>query len=152
MAAAVADFRPAAPVVAQAQEDRREAIPDAIELERTEDILGKLAAARRPGQTLVGFAAEHGDGAVEYGRGKLESKRLDAIVVNDISRPDIGFESDANEVVIVTAGGERRVPRASKEEVADAVLDEVERQPGGGRWRRQSGRRSRRTSLRPTPP
>ena len=77
---------------------------------------------------LVGFAAEHGDGAVEYGRGKLERKRLDAIVVNDISTPGIGFDSTDNEVTILTAdGATRRVPRASKESVARAVLDEVER-------------------------
>ena len=77
---------------------------------------------------LVGFAAEHGEGAVDYGRGKLEAKGLDAVVVNDISRADIGFESEVNEVVIVTRSGERRVPRSTKEAVADAVLDEVQRQ------------------------
>jgi phosphopantothenoylcysteine decarboxylase/phosphopantothenate--cysteine ligase len=128
MAAAVADFRPAAPVAHKLKKTDPSAMPSSIELEPTEDIVAKLAAARRPGQLLVGFAAEHGDAAIVYGRRKLESKGLDAVVVNDISRSDIGFESDANEVVIVTAGGERRVPRASKEEVADAVLDELERQ------------------------
>ena len=57
----------------------------ALELERTEDVLTALAAERRPGQLLVGFAAEHGDGALAYGRDKLERKRLDAVVVNDVS-------------------------------------------------------------------
>jgi phosphopantothenoylcysteine decarboxylase/phosphopantothenate--cysteine ligase len=128
MAAAVADFRPAAPVTHKLKKSDPSAMPSSIELEPTEDIVAKLAAGRRPGQLLVGFAAEHGDGAIAYGRRKLESKGLDAVVVNDISRSDIGFESDANEVVIITAGGERRVPRASKEEVADAVLDELEQQ------------------------
>ena len=128
MAAAVADFRPAAPVAHKLKKSDPSAMPSSIELEPTEDIVAKLAAGRRPGQLLVGFAAEHGDAAIVYGRRKLESKGLDAVVVNDISRSDIGFESDANEVVIVTASGERRVPRASKEEVADAVLDELERQ------------------------
>jgi phosphopantothenoylcysteine decarboxylase / phosphopantothenate---cysteine ligase len=128
MAAAVADFRPAAPVAHKLKKSDPSAMPTSIELEPTEDIVAKLAAARRPGQLLVGFAAEHGDAAIAYGRRKLESKGLDAVVVNDISRSDIGFESDANEVVIVTDGGERRVSRASKEEVADAVLDELERQ------------------------
>jgi phosphopantothenoylcysteine decarboxylase/phosphopantothenate--cysteine ligase len=128
MAAAVADLRPAAPVAHKLKKSDPSAMPSSIEVEPTEDIIAKLAAGRRRGQLLVGFAAEHGQGAIAYGRRKLESKRLDAVVVNDISRPDIGFESDANEVVIVTAGGERGVPRASKEEVADAVLDELERQ------------------------
>jgi len=127
MAAAVADIRPAAP------EERKlkkadGSLPTSIALEHTEDIVGGLASQRRPGQVIVGFAAEHGDDAVAYGRGKLESKGLDAVVVNDISRPDIGFGAAANEVVIVTARGERRVPRTSKEAVADAVLDEVRRQ------------------------
>jgi phosphopantothenoylcysteine decarboxylase / phosphopantothenate---cysteine ligase len=77
---------------------------------------------------IVGFAAEHGDDAVELARGKLARKRLDAIVVNDISRAGIGFESDENEVTILTAdGAERHVPRSRKERVARAVLDAVER-------------------------
>jgi len=125
MTAAVADFRPAVTVDGKIKKD--DAIPT-IELERTEDVLTALAALRRDDQTLVGFAAEHGEGAVEYGRGKLERKRLDAIVVNDISGSGIGFESDDNEVTIVTAdGAERHVPRSRKERVAQAVLDEVER-------------------------
>jgi phosphopantothenoylcysteine decarboxylase/phosphopantothenate--cysteine ligase len=76
---------------------------------------------------LVGFAAEHGDGGVERARGKLERKRLDAMVVNDISRGDIGFDAGDNEVAILTAAGEdRHVPLASKAAVAGAVLDVVE--------------------------
>jgi phosphopantothenoylcysteine decarboxylase / phosphopantothenate---cysteine ligase len=126
MAAAVADFRPAAPVAHKLKKGDG-ALPAALELQPTDDILRGLAAARRPGQVLVGFAAEHGDGAVTYGREKLTAKGLDLVVVNDISRPDIGFEGDSNEVVIVTADGERRVPRAHKEQVADAVLDEAQR-------------------------
>jgi phosphopantothenoylcysteine decarboxylase / phosphopantothenate---cysteine ligase len=145
MAAAVSDFRPAKPVAHKLKKTAGDAIPAAIEVERTEDIIEKLASRRRPGQILVGFAAEHGEGAVEYGRAKLESKELDAIVVNDISRPDIGFESDANEVVIVTAAGDRRVPRASKEEVAEAVLDAVQRhrEEGDGGARADAGRAAR---------
>ena len=72
-------------------------------------------ARRRADQLLVGFAAEHGDGAVELGRGKLERKRLDAIVVNDISRAGIGFDAADNEVTIVTADGVRAA-RAAREE------------------------------------
>jgi phosphopantothenoylcysteine decarboxylase / phosphopantothenate---cysteine ligase len=125
MSAAVADFRPAGPVDAKLKKE--EGVPK-LELEPTEDVLGALAGLRREDQTVVGFAAEHGHGAVERGRGKLERKRLDAIVVNDIAGDGIGFDSDDNEVTIVTAdGAERHVPRARKERVAEAVLDEVER-------------------------
>ena len=125
MSAAVADFRPAGPVNRKLKKD--EGIPT-LELEPTEDVLSAMAELRRADQVIVGFAAEHGDEAVALGRGKLERKRLDAIVVNDISRADIGFEADENEVTILTAdGGERHVPRSRKEHVARAVLDEVER-------------------------
>ena len=125
MSAAVADFRPVAPVDRKLKKDA--GIPK-LELEPTEDVLAALAEHRRADQVIVGFAAEHGDDAVELGRGKLERKRLDAIVVNDISRAGIGFESDQNEVTIMTAdGAERHVPRSRKERVARAVLDEVER-------------------------
>jgi len=125
MSAAVADFRPAGPVDTKLKKE--EGVPR-LELEPTEDVLGALAGLRREDQTVVGFAAEHGQGAVERGRGKLERKRLDAIVVNDIAGEGIGFESGDNEVTIVAAdGAERHVPRARKERVAEAVLDEVER-------------------------
>ena len=125
MSAAVADFRPTGPVDGKLKKDA--GIPK-LELEPTEDVLGQVAQRRRPDQIIVGFAAEHGEDAVALGRGKLEGKRLDAIVVNDISRPGIGFEVDDNEVTILTAdGAERQVPRSRKERVAQAVLDEVER-------------------------
>jgi phosphopantothenoylcysteine decarboxylase / phosphopantothenate---cysteine ligase len=123
MAAAVADFRPAAPADTKLKKDGREEL--VIALERTPDILSGLAAIRRPDQTLIGFAAEHGEGAVAYGREKLARKGLDAVVVNDIARADIGFEGSDNEVTIVTATGDRHVPRASKSEVARAILDVV---------------------------
>ena len=124
MAAAVADFRPSAPADTKLKKTAADA-PDAIALEPTPDVLSGLAAARRPGQTIVGFAAEHGDGALAYAREKLARKRLDAIVVNDISRADIGFDATANEVTIVTPDGERPVARAPKDEVAAAILDAV---------------------------
>jgi phosphopantothenoylcysteine decarboxylase / phosphopantothenate---cysteine ligase len=125
MSAAVGDFRPANAVAHKLKKDRG---TPAIELEPTVDVLSALAARRRPDQVLVGFAAEHGEDAVSYGRGKLERKRLDAVVVNDVSVPGIGFDSDDNEVAILTAdGATRHVPRASKESVARAVLDEIER-------------------------
>jgi phosphopantothenoylcysteine decarboxylase/phosphopantothenate--cysteine ligase len=125
MAAAVADFRPASPVADKILKSSRERLT--VEMEPTADVLSELAAERRPGQVVVGFAAEHGDGAVERARGKLERKRLDAVVVNDISRADIGFDVAENEVAIVTATGAEAVPRASKAEVAAAVLDVVAR-------------------------
>jgi phosphopantothenoylcysteine decarboxylase/phosphopantothenate--cysteine ligase len=123
MAAAVADFRPAQAAATKLKKEGREALE--LELEPTPDILSGLAAQRRAGQLLVGFAAEHGEGAVEYGRGKLERKGLDAVVVNDISRADIGFEGDHNEVTIVTAAGDEHVERTSKAEVARAICDAV---------------------------
>ena len=123
MAAAIADFRPASSVAAKLKKGDDEHMH--VELERTPDILAGLAAARRPGQTLVGFAAEHGDGALAYGRDKLARKGLDAIVVNDVSRAGIGFDAADNEVTILTAGGEQHVARTSKAEVARAVLEVV---------------------------
>jgi phosphopantothenoylcysteine decarboxylase/phosphopantothenate--cysteine ligase len=123
MAAAVADYRPTRAAQTKLKKDKSEALT--LDLERTDDIIAALAAARRPGQTIVGFAAEHGEGAVDYGRDKLRRKGLDAVVVNDIGRKDIGFEGVENEVTIVTAAGERHVPRTSKAAVARAVLDTV---------------------------
>jgi phosphopantothenoylcysteine decarboxylase/phosphopantothenate--cysteine ligase len=130
MAAAVADFRPAVPVQDKLKKDA--GAPAPIELEVTEDVLSGLGARRRPDQVLVGFAAEHGNRAVSYGLEKLERKRLDAVVVNDISQPGVGFDSDQNEVTIVALDGTRRsVPRARKNVIARAVLDEVERLRAG---------------------
>jgi phosphopantothenoylcysteine decarboxylase/phosphopantothenate--cysteine ligase len=123
MAAAVADYRPATPAETKLKKDAREEL--VVALERTPDILSGLAAIRRPDQTVVGFAAEHGEGAVAYGRDKLARKGLDAVVVNDIARTDIGFEGSENEVTIVTAAGERHVPRAPKVEIARAILEAV---------------------------
>ena len=125
MAAAVADFRPASALEDKITRSGRERL--ALELEPTEDVLAALTARRRPEQTLVGFAAEHGAGAEGRAREKLRRKGLDAVVVNDISRGDIGFDVDHNEVTVLTASGERRVERASKPAVAAAILDEVER-------------------------
>ena len=124
MAAAVADFRPAAAADTKIKKEGRDGL--SLELEATTDVLAALSAERRDGQVLIGFAAEHGDVAVANGRGKLERKGLDAVVVNDISRPEIGFESAENEVTIVTRSGERKVPQASKAEVAAAIVDAIE--------------------------
>lgn len=133
MAAAVADFAPARPVDGKLKKDQHQTLK--IALESTSDVLTALASRRRPEQTVVGFAAEHGAGAVDFARDKLARKRLDAVVVNDVSRDDIGFDSLDNEVTIVTVAGERTVARATKREVAAAVLDEVSqlRSPAAGR-------------------
>lgn len=131
MAAAVADFRPVQASNGKIKKSSRERLQ--LDLEPTADVLCGLAAKRREGQILIGFAAEHGDGAIEYGRGKLKEKCLDAVVVNDISRTDIGFDAEANEVAIITAGGETHVPRASKAAVAESILDAVANLRGSGR-------------------
>jgi phosphopantothenoylcysteine decarboxylase / phosphopantothenate---cysteine ligase len=123
MAAAVADFRPRDPLAGKLKKEDRERI--VLELERTADIVSLLSARRHAGQTVVAFAAEHGGGAVALAREKLAAKRLDAIVVNDISRTDIGFDADDNEVTIVTARGDRHVARAAKSQVAETILDVV---------------------------
>jgi phosphopantothenoylcysteine decarboxylase/phosphopantothenate--cysteine ligase len=124
MAAAVADFRPAAAVDDKIKKEGRDGM--ALELQPTTDVLQALSAERRPGQVLIGFAAEHGDAAVANARGKLERKRLDAVVVNDISREGIGFDTPENEVTIVLPGEERPVARAAKAEVAAAIVDVIE--------------------------
>jgi phosphopantothenoylcysteine decarboxylase/phosphopantothenate--cysteine ligase len=125
MAAAVADFRPVDPVGGKIKKGARGHLT--LELEPTADVLCGLAAKRAPGQTLVGFAAEHGERGLEHARKKLTAKRLDAVVFNDISRADIGFDSTANEVAIITATHTEHISRAPKEHVATAILDAVER-------------------------
>jgi phosphopantothenoylcysteine decarboxylase / phosphopantothenate---cysteine ligase len=124
MAAAVADFRPAAPEERKISKSGRDGLT--VELEPTTDVLAALAAERRPGQTIIGFAAETGEGAVERAQGKLERKGVDAIVLNDVSRPGIGFDTPENEVSIVTRAGTHEVPKAPKAEVARAIIEVVE--------------------------
>ena len=124
MAAAVADFRAAEIEAGKMQREGAEAVR--LDLERTEDVLGGVARLRTNEQTLVGFAAEHGAEAIGRAREKLERKGLDAIVFNDVSRSDIGFDSEQNEVVIVDREGEHRVELGPKRDVADAILDRVE--------------------------
>jgi len=125
MVAAVADFRPATPQPGKIAKTGRAGLE--LNLEPTEDVLAALAATRRPGQTIVGFAAEHGAGALERARDKLARKGLDAIVLNDVSRPEIGFESERNEVGLVTAEGVEELAIAPKEELAVQLLELVAR-------------------------
>jgi len=124
MAAAVADYRPSAPRDSKRPKDDA---PWPIELEATPDVLASIGTARRPGQVIVGFAADEGDAGLERARHKRDAKGADLFVFNDIARADIGFDSDENEVVIVSANGDRAVAKAPKRDVAAAVLDEVER-------------------------
>jgi phosphopantothenoylcysteine decarboxylase / phosphopantothenate---cysteine ligase len=122
MAAAVADYRPAS---ARPDKIKKTEAELELRLERTEDVLSGLAERRREGQLIVGFAAETGARALEYGREKLARKNLDAVVVNDVGAPGIGFDAAENEVTIVSAGTEQHVPRSGKAEVAAAILDAV---------------------------
>jgi phosphopantothenoylcysteine decarboxylase / phosphopantothenate---cysteine ligase len=123
MAAAVADFRPARAEEGKLAREGSGGLD--LRLEETEDVIATLATERRPDQTIVGFAAEHGPDAIARAREKLERKGLDAIVFNDVSRSEIGFDSERNEVTIVERGGEQQVPMAGKAEVAAAILDRV---------------------------
>jgi phosphopantothenoylcysteine decarboxylase/phosphopantothenate--cysteine ligase len=132
MAAAVGDFRPVAAEQAKISKAGRDGLT--LELEPTVDVLAALAAERLPGQTVVGFAAEHGEGGLDRARAKLAAKGLDALVLNDVAAPGIGFDTEENEVTLITAIGERTVARAPKPAIAAAVLDAVEelRRPGEG--------------------
>ncbi len=122
MAAAVADFRPKS--VADTKLSKSDGVPDLV-LEPTADILATLARHRRPGQTVVGFAAETRDVAARAAR-KLADKGIDLIVANDVSAPGVGFEHDTNAVVIIGAdGSEHEVGLTDKQMVARAVLDAV---------------------------
>ena len=124
MAAAVADFRPAEALAAKRPKD---AAMWTLELEPTTDVLAALGRTRRNGQVLVGFAAETGDDRVARAREKLDRKGVDLVVCNDVARGDIGFDAPDNEVTLVSASGERMLPKAPKDEIAAALLDEVEK-------------------------
>ena len=124
MAAAISDYRPAETEAAKRPKDES---TWQIELEPTTDVLKLLGEHRANGQVLIGFAAETGEGGLERARKKLATKQVDLIVYNDVSREDVGFDADDNEVVIVSGEGERRVDKAPKDEIAAAILDEVER-------------------------
>jgi phosphopantothenoylcysteine decarboxylase/phosphopantothenate--cysteine ligase len=99
--------------------------PMTLELEPTVDILAEVGA-KKGNRLVIGFAAETND-VLANARKKLESKSLDAIVVNDVSQPGIGFDSERNAVTILTQGGNETVPETSKWEVAHRVLDAVVR-------------------------
>jgi len=126
MAAAPADFRAADPLTGKLK--RQDGLD--LHLEPTEDILASLSAERSEGQTIIGFAAEAGgnrEAAIERARGKLERKGADLIVLNDVSDPEIGFESESNAVTLIDRERQTDVPIASKDEIAAAILQEVDR-------------------------
>jgi phosphopantothenoylcysteine decarboxylase / phosphopantothenate---cysteine ligase len=124
MAAAVADFRAAAP---SATKRAKDGSSWQVELVPTADVLAAIGAARRPGQVIVGFAADEGEAGLERAREKRRAKNVDLFVFNDIARNDVGFDTEENEVVVVSANGDRVVAKAAKRAIAAAVLDEVER-------------------------
>jgi len=119
-AAAVADFRPVAPVDRKIKKD---SAPDSVALERTVDILASLGA-RKDGRVLVGFAAETGE-TIAAARGKLQAKNLDLVVANDVTEPGAGFETRTNRVTLVSAEGAEELPLMDKRAVARAILDRV---------------------------
>jgi phosphopantothenoylcysteine decarboxylase / phosphopantothenate---cysteine ligase len=121
MAAAPADFRASEPAVGKLK--RKDSLD--LHLEPTEDILAGLATSRTESQTIVGFAAEHGEEGLARARAKLTRKKADLIVLNDVSDPAIGFESTSNAVTLIDSARETPVPLASKDAVADAILDRV---------------------------
>lgn len=123
MAAAVADYRPAEPLEAKRAKDDEHW---RLELEPTEDVLRALTAQASNGRVVVGFAAETGNAGLERARAKRTSKKVDLVVYNDVGATGVGFDAAENEVVIISAEGERHVARAPKERIAAEILDDVE--------------------------
>jgi phosphopantothenoylcysteine decarboxylase / phosphopantothenate---cysteine ligase len=119
-AAAVADFR--MPSIAPEKLRREGSLH--LDLEPTEDILRAVAEAHRPGTLVIAFAAEM-DSSISRARAKLQAKGADAIVLNDVSRPEIGFDSDRNAATFVTRDSAIEIPEMPKRDVADRILDQV---------------------------
>jgi phosphopantothenoylcysteine decarboxylase/phosphopantothenate--cysteine ligase len=122
-AAAIADYRPA-----QRAEQKIKKSEDQITLtlERTPDVLSQVAASRQNGMLVIGFAAET-ENVLENARDKLQRKNLDAIVANDVTREDSGFDSATNAITIITKDRNDAVelPLLSKREAADRILDVI---------------------------
>lgn len=124
MCAAVADWRPRRIATEKLKKD---VMSGTLELERTDDILASVSQVRRGDQRIIGFAAET-ERVYESALDKCRRKSLDMVVANDVSRADAGFESDTNEVMLVTADGESEpIPRMSKSKVARRILDWLDR-------------------------
>ena len=124
MAAAVADYRPASEILGKRPKSNA---AWTVELEPTTDVASALGEAKSSDQILVAFGAEAGEAGLERKRAMLVGKNVDLVVYNDVSREDIGFDSNDNEVTLISKDGERLVPKASKTAIAAAILDEVER-------------------------
>jgi phosphopantothenoylcysteine decarboxylase/phosphopantothenate--cysteine ligase len=120
MAAAVSDYR----VVRVAAQKMKRGDARTLELEPTEDILAEAVARRKAGTLVVGFAAET-ENVLANGRGKLERKGVDAVVVNDVSGCETGFDSDRNAGAFVTRDGLVEIPAMTKSAMAERILDEV---------------------------
>ena len=119
-AAAVADYRP----VHVSGEKLKRSGPMMVEFEPTEDILAEVVRRRRPGQLIVGFAAETAN-IMESGRAKLLRKGADAIVVNDVSREGVGMDADENAATFLTQQTAVEMPQMAKRKLADRILDEM---------------------------
>jgi phosphopantothenoylcysteine decarboxylase / phosphopantothenate---cysteine ligase len=119
-AAAVADYRP---VAVSAQKLKRTG-PLTVELAPTEDILAEVVRRRRPGQLIVGFAAET-ENRMENGRAKLLAKGADAILVNDVAGEGVGIDADTNAATFLTRTTSVELPEMPKRQLADRILDEI---------------------------
>ena len=119
-AAAVADYRP----IIRAEQKLKRTGPLTLEFEPTEDILAEVVQRRHDGMLIIGFAAET-ENAIVHGRDKLLRKGADAIVLNDVSREGVGFDSDRNAVTFLTSQTAIDLPEMSKRELADRILEEV---------------------------
>lgn len=119
-AAAVADYRPRL----RAEQKIKRTGPITIELEPTEDILAEISNLRKPGTLVIGFAAET-EHPLEHARDKLARKGVDAIVLNNVARPHIGFDSDRNAVTFLTSTSSQELPEMPKRMLADRILDEA---------------------------
>ncbi|MDC7279130.1 bifunctional phosphopantothenoylcysteine decarboxylase/phosphopantothenate--cysteine ligase CoaBC [Butyrivibrio fibrisolvens] len=120
--AAVADYRPA--TVAAEKIKKKDGEASSIELERTEDILSFLGANKKPGQFICGFSMET-ENMLENSKAKLKKKNVDMIVANNLRTAGAGFGTDTNVVTLITADDARELPIMSKEDVAQAILDEI---------------------------
>jgi phosphopantothenoylcysteine decarboxylase/phosphopantothenate--cysteine ligase len=119
-AAAVADYRPKV----LAEQKMKRTGPITLEFEPTEDILREVVISKRPGTLVIGFAAET-ENLIEHGRDKLLRKGADAIVLNDVSRPGLGFDSDRNAATFLTTKTAIELPEMTKHQLASRILDEV---------------------------
>jgi phosphopantothenoylcysteine decarboxylase/phosphopantothenate--cysteine ligase len=122
-AAAIADYRPSERAN---QKIKKGEDPVTLTLEKTPDVLSNVAASRRNGMLVIGFAAET-ENVIDNAREKLRNKKLDAIVANDVTRHDSGFDSRTNTITIITAQNNDplELPTLSKSEAANRILDVI---------------------------